>query len=81
MGRHIAVIGLGFVALAVIAGAAGWVLFGAATPTPTGWSLGPIWLYVAGAVFLVGVLAAFFMWLTFYSANRGYDDRAGRDEP
>jgi protein-S-isoprenylcysteine O-methyltransferase Ste14 len=81
MGRRIAGIGLGFLALAALAGLGGWLFFGAATPTPAGWSLGPVWLYVAGVVFLVGVIAAFFMWLTFYSADHGFDDRAGKDEP
>jgi uncharacterized membrane protein len=77
MGRHIAVIGLGFLALAVIAGVSGWLLFGAATPTPTGWSLGPLWLYVAGGVLLVGVLAAFLMWLASYSTT--HRDAEGPD--
>jgi hypothetical protein len=80
MGKHLAVLGMGFLILAVVAAGAGWFLFGAAaTPTPSGWSMGPVWLYVAGALFIIGGLAGFLMWLAFYSADHGYDDRPDID--
>jgi hypothetical protein len=32
-------------------------------------------------VVITGGLAAFLMWLAFYSANHGFDDRVDNDEP
>jgi hypothetical protein len=43
--------------------------------------LEPIWPYVVGGVVITGGLAGVLMWLAFYSANHGYDDRIDPDEP
>ena len=74
MGRHAAILGAAFVALAAFALFLGWAFFQASV-RGDGWrSLGPIWPYVLGGVLAVGALTGFFMWLAFYSARHGYDD-------
>jgi Zn-dependent protease with chaperone function len=79
MDKHAAVLGLAFAGLAAFALFAGWAVF-AASHVGGGWtSLGPIWPYVVGGVVVVAVLAGFLMWLAFYSANHGYDDRVDND--
>jgi hypothetical protein len=56
--------------------------FLATSHTGGGWaSLLPIWPYVLGGVIATGALTGVLMWLAFYSANHGYDDNAGADEP
>jgi len=80
MGKHGVVIGLALVGFAAFAGFAGWATFEGAK-IGGGWrSLGPIWPYVAGGAAVVGLLAGFLMWLAFYSANHGYDDRFGPED-
>ena len=37
-------------------------------------------LYVVGGVVVTAALAGFLMWLAFYSANHGYDDRIDQDD-
>jgi hypothetical protein len=75
MGKHAAMLGLAFAGLAVFALFLGWAFYQASV-TGDGWrSLGPIWPYVLGGVIMVGALTGFFMWLAFYSARHGYDDR------
>jgi hypothetical protein len=75
------VVGLGFIALAAFAVLAGWAFF-EGSKLGDGWrSLGPIWPYVVGGVIVVGGLAGFLMWLAFYSAKHGYDDRIDPDGP
>lgn len=79
MGKHAVVLGLAFLGLAAFAVFAGWAFF-AASEIGGGWaSLGPILPYVVGGVLVVAALAGFLMWLAFYSANHGYDDRVDRD--
>jgi 4-hydroxybenzoate polyprenyltransferase len=81
MRKHALVLGLTFLGLALFALFAGWAFF-AGSRLSGGWgSLGPIWPYVLAGVVVVAALTAFFMWLAFYSANHGYDDRIDRDEP
>jgi hypothetical protein len=47
-----------------------------------GWqSLLPVWPYVLGGLLTVAALTGGLMWLAFYSANHGYDDRIDRDDP
>jgi hypothetical protein len=80
MRKHAIVLGLTFVGLAGFAVFAGWAFF-EGSKVGGGWrSLGPIWPYVVGGCVLVGALSAFFMWLAFYSANHGYDDRIDPDD-
>ncbi len=81
MRRHAIFLGLSFLGLAAFALFTGWAFF-AASRIGGGWrSLGPIWPYVAGGALVVGALAGFLMWLAFYSANHGYDDRADGEGP
>jgi hypothetical protein len=74
MRRPLVTLSLAFLGLAVFALFMGWAFF-QGSHIGGGWaSLGPIWPYVVGGVFVVGALAAFLMWLAFYSAKHGYDD-------
>jgi hypothetical protein len=75
MRKHAIVLGLTFLGLAAFAVFAGWVLF-ESSQIGDGWrSLGPIWPYVVGGGLIVAALAGFLIWLAFYSASHGYDDR------
>jgi hypothetical protein len=81
MGKHMAVLGLTFLGLAAFALFAGWAFFGG-TKVGDGWrTLGPIWPYLVGGMLIVAALTGFLMWLAFYSANNGYDDRIDNDGP
>jgi hypothetical protein len=80
MGKQVLVVGLGFLALAGFALFVGWAFF-ATSHMGKGWAdLGPIWPYVVAGVAVTGGLAGFLMWLAFYSANHGYDDRIDADD-
>jgi hypothetical protein len=75
MRQHAVILGLTFFGMAAFAVFAGWAVF-AGSRLGGGWrSLGPIWPYVLGGAAIVAALAGFLMWLAFYSANHGYDDR------
>ena len=81
MRKHAIILGLTFAGLAAFAVFAGWAFFQVAE-MGGGWrSLGPIWPYVLGGCLVVAALAIFLMWLAFYSANHGYDDRVDQDGP
>ena len=81
MRKHFAVLGLTFVGFAAFAVFAGWAFF-EGSKLGDGWrTLGPIWPYVLGGCLVVAALAGFLMWLAFYSANHGYDDRVDPDGP
>jgi len=81
MRKHAQILGLTFVALAAFAVFAGWAFF-ASSQLGGGWrSLGPIWPYVLGGCVVVAALAGFLMWLAFYSASHGFDDRIDPDGP
>jgi hypothetical protein len=80
MRKHAVVMGLSFLALAGFALFTGWAFF-ATKNMGKGWAdLAPIWPYVAGGVAVTAILAGFLMWLAFYSANHGYDDRIDPDD-
>ena len=80
MRKHAVVLGLAFLGLAGFAVFAGWAFF-ASSHVGGGWrSLGPIWPYVLGGVVVTGAVTGFLMWLAFYSANHGYDDRLDSDD-
>jgi len=80
MRKHAVVLGLSFLGLAGFALFAGWAFF-ATKNMGKGWSdLAPIWPYVVGGVAVTAILAGFLMWLAFYSANHGYDDRIDPDD-
>jgi len=82
MRRHALVLGLTFLALAGFALFAGWAFFTETERDGVGArSLGPLWPYVAGGVAVVGLLTLVFVWLAFYSARHGYDDRIEPDGP
>jgi len=69
-----------FIGLAVFAAFAAWA-FHAAGGLGGGWrSLRPVWPYVIGGVLAVAALAGGLMWLAFFSADRGYDDRMDTDK-
>ncbi len=75
MRKHAWVLGLSFLGLAGFAVFTGWAFY-ATSKMGRGWgSLWSIWPYVLGGVVITGALAGFLMWLAFYSANHGYDDR------
>ena len=75
MRKHLIILGLTFAGLAAFAVFAGWAFF-AASESGAGWrSLGPIWPYLFGGCAVAATLTALLMWLAFYSANHGYDDR------
>jgi len=79
MRKHAIFLGLTFLGLAAFSIFAGWAFF-ASSSMAGGWrSLGPIWPYVAGGLILVVALTGVLMWLAFYSANHGYDDRIDPD--
>lgn len=81
MRKHAVAIGLTFLGLAGFAVFAGWAFF-EGSQLGGGWrSLGPIWPYVVGGCLVVAALAGVLMWLAFYSANHGYDDRLDQDGP
>ncbi len=80
MRRHAVVMALSFLALAGFALFTGWAFF-ATAHMGSGWrDLEPIWPYVAGGVAVTAILGGFLMWLAFYSANHGYDDRIDQDD-
>ena len=75
MRKHALVLGLTFLGLALFSIFAGWTFF-ESSKVSNGWrSLGPLWPYAVGAVVVVVALVALLLWLAFYSANKGYDDR------
>lgn len=75
MGKHGLSVGLGLAALAGFAAYAAWAFF-ITREVGGGWrSLLPIWPYVLGGVLAVAALAGALLWLVFYSARHGYDDR------
>jgi hypothetical protein len=80
MRGHAIVMGLSFLGLAGFALFTGWAFY-ATKDLGKGWrDLLPIWPYVVGGVAATAILAGFFMWLAFYSANHGYDDRIDPDD-
>ena len=69
-----------FIGLAVFAAFAAWA-FMVTSKLDGGWqSLLPIWPYVLGGLITVAALTGGLMWLAFYSANHGYDDRIDPDD-
>jgi sterol desaturase/sphingolipid hydroxylase (fatty acid hydroxylase superfamily) len=80
MRKHAVVLALSFVGLAGFALFTGWAFY-ATKNMGNGWAdLAPIWPYVVGGVAITAILAGFLMWLAFYSANHGYDDRIDSDD-
>jgi len=81
MRRHALFLGLWFLGLGAFALISGWAFF-SRPHLGHGWrDLGALWPYVLGGVVVVAALAAFLMWLAFYSANHGYDERLEEDGP
>lgn len=81
MRKHAFVLGLTFAGLAAFAVFAGWAFY-EGSQLGGGWaSLGPVWPYVLGGAVVVAALAGFLMWLAFYSARHGYDDRVDPEGP
>ena len=75
MRKHPVVFALGFLGFAAFAAFAVWAIY-QGSRIGGGWaSLAPIWPFVAGGLLLVGLLTGVLMWLAFYSADHGYDDR------
>ncbi len=75
MNRHLLVLGLTFLALAGFSLLAGWAFFSDTGVSDGLRTLGAVWPYLAGAGAVTAAFAGLFMWLAFYSANHGYDDR------
>jgi uncharacterized membrane protein len=47
-----------------------------------GWALvGQVWPYLLAGVLTFAAVLGLFVWLALYSDRRGYDARAGKDEP
>jgi hypothetical protein len=81
MRKHAVLFILTFLGLAGFAAFTAWAVF-ATAKMGGGWkSLLPIWPYVVGGVAATGALAGVLMWLAFYSANQGYDDRVENHDP
>lgn len=79
--RRALVLILLFVAIAAVAAYVGWAAYAGAR-IGEGWKgLRPALPYLLAGVVTVGVVIAGFVRLVFYSASRGYDDRAGSDQP
>ena len=80
MRRNAVFLALTFVGLAIFGAFATWA-FMATSKIAGGWrSLLPVWPYVVGGLVTVAALTGGFMWLAFYSANHGYDDRIDSDD-
>ena len=80
MRKHAVFFGVAFLILAGFSLFTGWAAY-ALSHVAGGWrSLLPIWPYVLGGALVTAGLAGFLMWLAFYSANHGYDDRIDTDE-
>jgi hypothetical protein len=75
MQRHLLVLGLTFLGLAGFSVLAGWAFFSGSNLGDAWRTLGAVWPYLLGAAVVTGAFAGLFMWLAFYSANNGYDDR------
>jgi hypothetical protein len=75
MQRHLLVLGLTFVGLAGFSVLAGWAFFSSSGVSNGLRTLGAVWPYLLGGALVTGAFAGLFMWLAFYSANHGYDDR------
>jgi hypothetical protein len=81
MRRNAVFLILTFVGLAVFAAFAAWA-FMVTSKLDGGWqSLLPVWPYVLGGLIMVAALTGGLMWLAFYSANHGYDDRIDSGDP
>lgn len=81
MRKHAGLLIVTFLGLTGFAAFVVWA-FMSTSSTGGGWqSLLPIWPYVLGGVIATGALTGGLMWLAFYSSRKGYDDRAGHDEP
>jgi hypothetical protein len=76
MGRKLIPIGVTVVILAGCAGLVVW-MFAASEHLSGSWeaSLKPIWIVALLGTLATGALAGALMWLAFYSARRGYDER------
>ena len=75
MRRNAVFLILTFVGLAAFAAFAVWAFY-VTQKIDGGWaSLAPIWGVILAGLVVVGGLAGGLMWLAFYSANHGYDDR------
>jgi hypothetical protein len=80
MRKHAGLLIATFLGLCGFAAFVVWA-FLATARTGGGWaSLLRIWPYVLGGVVATGGLTGVLMWLAFYSANRGYDDRINSDD-
>ncbi len=81
MRKHALLFILTFLGLAGFTAFTVWAFF-ATAKMGGGWnkSLMPIWPYVVGGVVATGALAGVLMWLAFYSANHGYDDRVENED-
>ena len=78
MGRGTAIgLGLTFLGLAGMGAYVAWA-FHAAAKMNLGWAgLRSAWPYLLAGVLTVECVIAAFVWLAFFSARHGYDDRAG----
>nr|MEA2797685.1 hypothetical protein [Phenylobacterium sp.] len=80
MQRHLLVLGLTFLCLAGFSLLTGWAFFSDTRLSDGLRTLGAVWPYLAGGALVTGAFAGLFMWLAFYSANHGYDDRADPED-
>jgi hypothetical protein len=81
MGKRTAFgLGVAFLAVAIVGAYVAWA-FRAAAKINLGWAgLRSAWPYLLAGVLTVEAMIIGFVWLAFYSARRGFDDRAGLND-
>ena len=81
MFKRLLTLSLQFLGLAALSGWASWAFFASAGLNGGLRTLGAIWPYLAVAAILTASAAGLFVWLAFYSANHGYDERQNTEGP
>jgi hypothetical protein len=77
--RRALVLSLLFLAIAAVSAYVGWAFY-AGSKIDRGWTgLRPALPYLLAGAVTVELVVVGFVWLAFYSARRGYDDRANVD--
>jgi hypothetical protein len=77
--KRVFTLSLPFLGLALFSGWAGWAFFASAGLNGGLRTLSVIWPYLMLGGLLTAAAAGLYMWLAFYSANHGYDDRQNND--
>jgi vacuolar-type H+-ATPase subunit I/STV1 len=80
MQRQLLVLGLTFLGLAAFSFLAVWAFSSGPRLSSGLRALGAVWPYLAASALITGAFAGLFMWLAFYSANYGYDNRGDPED-